>query len=278
MAVHEVRRKRYKKVPPDGGYGYWILVAASLGLTSSTMFYVCFGMIYNDFFIKLGMGTTGISVLTGIRAVGMALSGFLTGPLLKMMSRRKLALLGATFYNSGMFGTVFVNTQALFIFCQGLLQVIGIGLLYTVSCTCINDYFVDKRLLSTGIVQSVAAAAGMVAPMIVSWTMAEYGYQCTLIVISAVGMQGYVAATLLQPVAWHMKTVQITDSEYNTLLEKDKDTPSQAGENVDNARSRPQHSGCHSRSKDSKAEPNWGYVSTRLLNISRVICLFANVV
>ncbi|XP_047985636.1 monocarboxylate transporter 13-like [Leguminivora glycinivorella] len=226
MAV-EARMKRYKKVPPDGGYGYCILVACTVNMISSTMFYVCFGMIYQDFFNKLGIGTTGISLLTGIRAVSFALAGFVSGLLMKVLSRRQMALVGATFYNSGMFGTVFVETEALFIFCQGFLQMVGIGFIYAVTCTCINDYFVDKRLLSTGIVQTMAATSAMAAPMIVSWTMSDYGYHCTLIVISSVGMQSFVAAMLLQPVEWHMKKVEITESEHITLMEKEKETPDQ---------------------------------------------------
>ncbi|XP_063395582.1 monocarboxylate transporter 6-like [Cydia fagiglandana] len=208
-----VTKKGYKLVPPDGGYGYVILVAASVNFVSltPTMFGVCFGMIFNDLFTKLKMGATEISLLTGLSALAVSVSAFLAGPLLKVMSRRKLALLGAVLLNAGVFGAIFVNSMAQLIACQGLLQFFGYGFLYNVSCTILNEYFLEKRLFAMSIAQTLSAAAAMVAPMIVSWSMAEYGFRGTLIVISAINLQTIVASALLQPVARHMKKEVLED-------------------------------------------------------------------
>lgn len=213
-----VTKKGYKLVPPDGGYGYVILVAASVNFLTPSMFGVCFGMIFNDFFTKMQMGATEISLLTGVNSLAISVSAFLAGPLLKVMSRRKLALVGAAFLNVGVFGTIFVNSMAQLIVCQGLLQFFGYGFLFNVSCTILNEYFLDKRLFAMSIAQTLSAAAAMVAPIIVSWSMAEYGFRGTLIVISAINLHTIVASALLQPVARHMKKEVLEDVEEEKLL------------------------------------------------------------
>ncbi|XP_073958262.1 monocarboxylate transporter 13-like [Choristoneura fumiferana] len=205
-------KNKYELVPPDGGYGYVILLAVSVNYIALTAFGTCFGMIFNDFFVEMGMGSTGVTVLAGINAMCVALAGFFTGPLLKMMSMRKLAFSASFFFNAGAFGTVFVKTQAQFFITQGLLQSFGLGILYNVSCTALNDYFLQKRLFSMSFTQTLAAAATMVAPMIVGWCSTHYGFRGTLILISAVALQTFVASGLLQPVAWHMKKVAIKET------------------------------------------------------------------
>lgn len=38
-------------------------------------FGTCFGLIFNDFFVEMGMGSTGVAVLAGINAMCVAVAG-----------------------------------------------------------------------------------------------------------------------------------------------------------------------------------------------------------
>ncbi|XP_073958263.1 monocarboxylate transporter 13-like [Choristoneura fumiferana] len=216
-----VMEKNYKLVPPDGGWGYVICVAVTINFIAMTAFVASFGIIFKDFFIKLGMTSTNVSLLAGINAMSAAIAGFLAGPLLKTLSMRKLALLASATFNAGLLGTVFVTTKAQLFFCQGVLQNFGMGLLFNLSCTAINDYFKEKRLISLSVVNTVTAAAAIIAPTLVEWTTTKFELRGTLIMILAVGSMTFVGSSLFQPVAWHMKKIEIEEEtpEIKLLLE-----------------------------------------------------------
>ncbi|CAG9796390.1 unnamed protein product [Diatraea saccharalis] len=71
------------------------------------------------------------------------------------MSLRKLALVGATLYNSGVILLVFTNSIEPFFICVGLLQGAGIGFIYNVTYTILNEYFVQKRLFAFCVIQTL---------------------------------------------------------------------------------------------------------------------------
>ncbi|KPI95075.1 Monocarboxylate transporter 2 [Papilio xuthus] len=216
MTVKEVmKNKKYELVPPDGGWGY-IATASFLG---------SFGIIFNELFIQLKMGSTSITLLNGINAMCVALSGFMTGPLLKFMSTRQLGMVAAFFINLGTFGTVFVNSKLLFFVCQGLLQNIGIGFLLNITYSVINEYFVKRRLLSLSVTQTIPAIIALFSPQLVNMVINYYGFRGAFILLSAINMHTFVAVCLMQPVAWHMKKIEIPNvesSEMKLLLVQDK--------------------------------------------------------
>ncbi|KAI8438843.1 hypothetical protein MSG28_011192 [Choristoneura fumiferana] len=97
----------------------------------------------------------------------------------------------------------------------------GMGLLFNLSCTAINDYFKEKRLISLSVVNTVTAAAAIIAPTLVDWTTTKFELRGTLIMILAVGSMTFVGSSLFQPVAWHMKKIEIEEEtpEIKLLLE-----------------------------------------------------------
>lgn len=49
--------------------------------------------------------------------------------------------------------------------------------------------------------------------MFFKWSLDEYGFRGTLILVVCVAMQNFVAAALMQPVEWHMKKVPLDDDD-----------------------------------------------------------------
>ncbi|XP_063616210.1 monocarboxylate transporter 1-like [Cydia splendana] len=207
--IYENTKKQYKLVPPDGGWAYMVWIAAIINFSVLTMFVPSIGMIFNSFYIKLGMGSTDIQVHNGVNSMCVAVGGFFSGPLMKVVSLRKLSFFGATSATLGVFGLVFVNSYAMFILCQGILMGTGTGVLYNVACTAINDYFLKKRFMMTSLAQAISAIASIVAPLAIHWTAENYGYRATIILMAGVYLQTLVGSALQQPVKWHLKRVPI---------------------------------------------------------------------
>ncbi|CAK1602345.1 unnamed protein product [Parnassius mnemosyne] len=218
MSVQEGgKSKKYELVPPDGGWGYMIWIAVVINLVATSAFLGCFGIIFKELFIQLEMGSTHINLLNGINSICISVSGFMTGPLLKFISMRKVGFIAAIFMNLGSFGTIFVNSQLTFFLCYGIVQPIGIGILYNISYSSINDYFVKRRLISLSLTQSVAAIVSFLSPQFVEITLEVYGYRGAYVLLAAINMQTFVAVSLMQPVDLHLKKVEVITVEENEM-------------------------------------------------------------
>ncbi|KAG6460009.1 hypothetical protein O3G_MSEX011722 [Manduca sexta] len=226
MSVKEnvtANQKKYKLVPPDGGFGYLIIVSSILHYSSIASFVGCFGLIYNDFMKEIGITSTRVNLLLGITALCIAAGAFFTNSFLKIMSKRKLALVAAITFDLGTLGTVFAKSEGWFFFYQAIVQGLGSGFFYSLVPTILNDYFVTKRLFAFSFVQTITAICAMIAPMFVKWSLDTYGYRGTLLFIAGLSIHNIIAAVLMQPVEWHMKRVEIVDkNEMQILLLEEK--------------------------------------------------------
>ncbi|CAH4031361.1 unnamed protein product [Pieris brassicae] len=205
--------KTYELVAPDGGYGYIILTCVFVNLSMFSAYVNCYGIIYKDFFSELGMDSTNITSLNGINSMSSAIGSLMTSFFLKRLSKRKMALIGATLWNSGLFCTVFAQSKIILFIFQGVVQNLGQGIIFNISSTALNDYFVKKRSLAVSVSQTLLAVLCLVAPQFFKWSINVFGHRNSLIWLSALSMHMFIAATLMQPVSWHMKKIEISPKE-----------------------------------------------------------------
>ena len=69
----------------------------------------------------------------------------------------------------------------------------------------INSYFKNKRSHANGRAAFLTGIGPIVYPIITSFLLQTYGVKWTVFLLSALTMNAYVAACLLQPIKWHMK-------------------------------------------------------------------------
>ncbi|XP_060804247.1 monocarboxylate transporter 2 isoform X1 [Amyelois transitella] len=209
----EKNNKKYKLVPPDGGWAYVIFVACVLMYAPTGGFRPAFSLMYHDLMEEIGMASTKTGFVAGCNMMAFSLSGYLASPLLKVMSVRQLALLATAFYNTGAFCSAFAQSFTTFTICQSLLQNIGYGILYNLVFTCLKDYFSKKRLRAAMFVQAINAISSVLVPFVIKYATDVYGHRGMLLIISAISMQAFVGVSLLQPVAWHLKREEVEDGE-----------------------------------------------------------------
>ncbi|XP_050348887.1 monocarboxylate transporter 6-like [Nymphalis io] len=214
MGVKDTNKK-YELVAPDGGWGYMIGVGVIINLITISTFLASFGMIFKDLFIELGMDSTSTTILNGVSALSAAFAGMIVNPLLRFLSLRQLGLVAAIIFNLGIFCIIFVKSKLSFFICLGVLQSLGNGLIFNLSCTILNNYFVKRRLLAVSFTQTVVGAVALVSPQFVKWTLETFGFRGTLLIISAVSLQNIVGMALMQPVEWHMKKVEVPEDKEN---------------------------------------------------------------
>ncbi|CAG9136343.1 unnamed protein product [Plutella xylostella] len=213
----KVMKKKYRLVAPDGGWGYMICVAVTILNITSMSFMPCLGLIFNDLFIELKIGSTGFALMNGLASVAFSIAAYAAGPLFKVMNFRQMSVLGSALNVLGCLGTYLAKSDVSFYIWQTIAGAGG-GFLYNVSCTVINSYFVKKRLLSISVTQFFPAFTGMVTPLLVKWMLEEYGCRGTLLIMAGVNLENFVAAALIQPVEWHLVKEEVDEEEEEELL------------------------------------------------------------
>ncbi|XP_059051219.1 monocarboxylate transporter 7-like [Achroia grisella] len=205
--------KKYKLVAPDGGWGYMICIAATMVFSITTGFGACFGLLYHDLIVKLKIGSTMITVASGLGVLVNALFGFLTSALLKKLSFRQLAFIAATMFNIGVIGLYLFQSIASFFICYTFLQSAGFGLLLNLTSTILNDYFTTKRLFTVSLTQTAVGITCMAIPKLVEKISEIYGSRECLLIISGISTHLFLAVALMQPVQWHVKKIRLPDDE-----------------------------------------------------------------
>lgn len=81
----------------------------------------CFGLIFKDTFAEMDISMTEGSLIINLHAAFGQLTGLINGVLLKSFGYRKMALLAAAFYFSGVTTTSFAYNFQTFVITYGLI-------------------------------------------------------------------------------------------------------------------------------------------------------------
>ncbi|RZC33015.1 MFS 1 domain containing protein [Asbolus verrucosus] len=214
--------EKYELLPPEGGWGYLIAVALTLTCNVTLIPMTCFGLIFGKFLASIGDETTGTTLANGIFNTCFNITGLAANSLLQRYSYRMVAFMGAGLFFLGSFATIFVTTLPQMIVSFGVIQGLGMGLLFPALFTALNSYF-DRRLsLINSVAQAFMVAASMVFPYVGQHFMTTYGFRGTVGVISAMSLNAVLAAALLQPVEWHLKKKRISAEREDLLVNEEK--------------------------------------------------------
>ncbi|XP_066901395.1 monocarboxylate transporter 12 [Halyomorpha halys] len=220
----KTREGHTKMVPPDGGWGWLVVLGSSLINLSTRAIEPSFGLLFGDFFKQLGVQTTGASLVVSTLGTIVNFSGLIIGPLIKKFTYRKVAISGGLITTAGILLTVPANSMLHILITFGVLGGIGFGLVTSCTFIVINEYFSKKKGQAVGLSMTGAAVGFMLVPQIVRFSLDEYGFRSALLIVGALSLHATVGACLFQPVSWHKKAiiVKTEEGEAHSLLPTDE--------------------------------------------------------
>ncbi|KAK4887735.1 hypothetical protein RN001_004006 [Aquatica leii] len=186
--------------PPDGGYGWIIIIACILITTCVAPFQQCFGLIYERPFREMDISATTISFILNLYNSIMCILAFTAGPLLKKWNFKQIALAGCFASCTGITLTVFANSLGFLIVTFCLLQGIGIGFITQSVSLAKNVYF--KKRLTLAMTCSVTGTGllPIVMPQITTYLLNFYGTRNTILIFAAISYHSVIGALLLRPI------------------------------------------------------------------------------
>ncbi|XP_035789174.1 uncharacterized protein LOC118465260 [Anopheles albimanus] len=194
--------------PPDGGWGWMIVVAYGLANIMIVPVLQSFGLIFRDTFNEINISATKASVIINLAsAVGMAL-GLFNGPLLRKYGFRKLAVAGGFLFSAGLMLTSSATYFAHFIITYSIIASLGMGFCNSSFSLALNTYFKVRRNKAAGIAMTITGLGPIMLPQFVSLLLGLYGPRNCLLIIGALATHIIAAALLLQPVKWHVLQVE----------------------------------------------------------------------
>lgn len=192
-------------VPPDGGWGWVIVVAYALFNFLVIPVLQNFGLIFQQKFKDIGLSATDETfIVTSGLAIGM-LAGLFYGPLIKRFNYRKVCTVSAFLTSVGIVSMMFAEKMVHFLISYGLITSIGLSLGMTGYSYALNSYFLKRRSFATGFAFTITCLGSIAMPQLISYLLSNYEVSGTCLIIGGLSLNCFVSAALLQPVEWHMK-------------------------------------------------------------------------
>ncbi|XP_012054641.1 PREDICTED: uncharacterized protein LOC105617696 [Atta cephalotes] len=197
---------------PDGGWGWMIALAMILIMFTTIGPISSFTIIFGDFLEDSGQAGFASSLSNSVFMVTYSIASLLTNTLLKRYSTRPVGIVGALFFALPNIIIAFVRNiyeMAFISFIQGF----GLGLIFTVTNTVFNSYFVKKRAKVMYASQVIIGLGGIIFPTLCEKMLPIYGFRGTAAIIGALSLHSIVGMIMMHPVEWHAKKLEDVRAE-----------------------------------------------------------------
>ncbi|XP_018337388.1 PREDICTED: monocarboxylate transporter 9-like [Trachymyrmex septentrionalis] len=192
---------------PDGGWGWMIALAMILIMFTTIGPISSFTIIFGDFFEDSGQAGFASSLSNSVFMITYSIASLLTNTLLKRYSTRPVGIVGALFFALPNIVIAFVRNiyeMAFICFIQGF----GLGLIFTITNTVFNSYFVKKRAKVMYASQVIIGLGGIIFPTLCEKMLPIYGFRGTAAIIGALSLHSIVGMIMMHPVEWHAKKLK----------------------------------------------------------------------
>lgn len=194
----------WEMVPPDGKWGWFILVGATLVNILIPGTIKSFGVLlveFNDVFNASASASSGIVALCYFLYSSL---GPISSILSVKWSYRTVTLIGGSFAAFGMIMSSWAFNISYLYFSFGAMVGTGAGLAFPPTVYIVTSYFVRLRGLANGICMSGSAFGSIILPPVLRLLLETYGYKGAVLILGGLMLNVWAAALLFRPVEEHM--------------------------------------------------------------------------
>ncbi|XP_076252834.1 monocarboxylate transporter 9 isoform X2 [Rhynchophorus ferrugineus] len=214
-----------KLVPPDGGWGWIVVIGVSAVNLCTRSIEQSFGLLFGDLLRDLHVETTGAAVIMSTLDALINFSGLFVGPLIKAFSYRKVSVIGSILVATGLMLTRWANSMPHILATYSIINGLGVGLTASATFVALNNYFMKRRGQAIGFSLAGTAFGMMLMPQAVRLLLDTYGFRGAILILGAFALNSLVGSTLLQPAKWHYvpEEKSVEEGEYKQEMETIKE-------------------------------------------------------
>ncbi|CAK9818582.1 Monocarboxylate transporter 13 [Anthophora plagiata] len=163
--------------PPDGGWGWIIVIAAGFSNFCILPLLQSFGLIFRDRFAELGINSSQTTTILNINCAMTSSIGLANGPLFRKFSYRQIAFVGATICAVSITVLSVIRSFAGIVIFFSILYGAGTGITMSSNAIALNTYFKRKKRIATGLSWTCTGIGPIVLPQIITLLMPIYGVE-----------------------------------------------------------------------------------------------------
>ncbi|KAK5975313.1 Monocarboxylate transporter 5 [Trichostrongylus colubriformis] len=188
-------------VPPDGGYGWVIVLAAffsNLIVDGVCTSFTEFKGAYSQHFHASDASTALIgSLLIGV----YLLVGPVVGGLTNKYGARKVVIGGALISGTAFLISVAAPNIYAFMLIYGVVGGVGFGMIYLPAIVAVGYYFESKRAIATGIAVAGSGVGTMIMPIVCQYCISTIGWKYTVWILAVLVFLCALFGLLYRPLA-----------------------------------------------------------------------------
>lgn len=198
----------WEMVPPDGGWGWLVLVGATVVNILIPGTIKSFGVLFVEFMEVFDAGQATAAWIPALCYFLYSSLGPLSSVLSVKWSYRTVTLLGGCSAALGMILSFWAFSVGYLYVSYGILVGTGAGLAFPPTVYIVTSYFVRLRGLANGICMSGSALGSIILPPVLRYLLETYGYRGAVLIMGGITLNVWAAALLFQPVEEHMIRVK----------------------------------------------------------------------
>ncbi|CAJ1069191.1 monocarboxylate transporter 13 [Xyrichtys novacula] len=207
--------------PPDGGYGWVVVMSAFLvmGLTAAVL--KNFGLFFLDIQSHFEVPTSTTSWVTSTTIATFHLGAPLASALTLQFSQRVVIIIGGLLASSGMLLASLDLSLPWLYLTMGVLQGLGISFSWIPANSMVSHYFARWRPIAYAIASSGECVFAVMFSPFFQWLIDMYTWQGALLIIGGLQLNLCVCGALMRP----LQIVQIPPQGTEDSLEGDTPAP-----------------------------------------------------
>ncbi|XP_013415330.1 monocarboxylate transporter 9 isoform X2 [Lingula anatina] len=185
--------------PPDGGYGWVIVVASFLNQILSIGVPFSVGVYYVAFLEEF-QGSKGLTAWIGSIHTGLLFgAGPLAGAVINRFSHRVAVMIGGLMGAVGFFLSAFSTSLYYLYASYGIVAGVGVSLVYVPSVVVIGEWFEHRRNFAFGLASSGVGLGNLIMTPVIQKTIDIFGWRGSLFITSGLFLQSCVFGALMKP-------------------------------------------------------------------------------
>ncbi|XP_063374718.1 uncharacterized protein LOC134662428 [Cydia amplana] len=205
-------------IPPDGGWGWMIIIAAGFSNLSALPMLQQFGLLFRDRFSSLGITSSETTTIINMNSALTSCVGLANGPVFKTFTYRQVSLAGACVVFVSLVLCTFSYNFVTYLVSFSILYGAGYGISSSANALALNTYWKNRRRLATGLSWTTTGLGPMLWPHIITGLIYLFGEDGCILLISGFSLHAIACALLLQPVEWHCKSTNQENGDEEKLL------------------------------------------------------------
>ncbi|KAK2583113.1 hypothetical protein KPH14_009139 [Odynerus spinipes] len=199
MEQHRSERISTLIKPPDGGWGWFVVLASFLIHVITDGVTYSFGVFYLEllYYFEEGKGATAwiASILVGVTLC----SGPISGLFVNKYGCRAVTIAGSILASACMLASAWAGSIIMLYFTVGLGTGLGFGLIYLPAIVSVTCYFEKYRSLATGIAVCGSGLGTLIFAPVLESLITNYGWRGTMMICSGIVLNCIVLGAFFRP-------------------------------------------------------------------------------